>query len=350
MELITPLPNNDIAEKSYSLFRIIMDSPVSPAFTTKKKWMAARLMMDGAYNWDKFLPWVGDPSHILTFLNHHFELVTKSDENWEIPIQNSLRAMAYASNEDTVEGLTKFDPTEPLFVRGVCYAFQDDRQFQLRKAALFFLPLVGAGWFNAPEPIMDDDRMRKLCIDWASSLDGIEHTYDVQKAALAVLFGMINSPHWRPHIVPEKWKLLEYFTSVPDDSQPLRYCLDNPDLMDDIRDVDYPPAMVLWLAMLWLKYAELIPVVREQLETATKELVRGSRKCDLDMYLSVVDAEWKKAEEKLAEYNTWSTDPVALGLRKKFDCLRQSKEMLSAIKELPSYTNAVAGPSKAPRE
>jgi len=197
---------------------------------------------------------------------------------------------------------------------------------------------------------MDDDQTRKLCVDWASSVDAIEHTFDVQKAVLAVLFGMINSPRWRPHIVPDKWKLLEYFTSVPDDSQPLRRCLDNPDLTDAIRDVEYPLAMVLWLALLWLKYTELIPTVREQLEAATKELVRGSRKTDLDMYQLVVEAELRKAEEKLGNYNTWSTDSAAIELRKKMDCLKQSKEMLSAIKELPSYTNAVAGSSRAPQE
>jgi len=69
-----------------------------------------------------------------------------------------------------------------------------------------------------------------------------------------------------------------------------------------IRDVNEPSAMVLWMAMLWLKCTELIPVVKEQLEAATGELVRESRKTDLDMYLSVVDVELKKAEEKLKEY------------------------------------------------
>lgn len=182
-------------QKSHDLFHVIMDTPISLAFTTKK-WPAARHMTDGAYNWDKFLPWVGDPSHMFTFLNHHFELIATSDENWEVPIQNAL-------------------------------------------------PLANDKWFNAPEPFMDADQMRRLCAGWASSVDGIEHTCDVQEAVLAVLFGMINSPHWRPHIVPNKWKLSEYFSSVPDDSQPLRRCLDNPDLIDAIRDVDEPSAMVL---------------------------------------------------------------------------------------------------------
>jgi len=69
------------------------------------------------------------------------------------------------------------------------------------------------------------------------------------------------------------------------------------------------------MAMLWLKCTELIPVVKEQLEAATGELVRGTpRKTDLDMYLSVES----------------STDPAVIELG-KIDCLKQSKEMLSSI-------------------
>jgi len=347
MELLAPFPDSQTSRQSYGLFRVIMDTPISLTFTSKKKWTAARLMMDGAYNWDKYLPWVKDPSHILAFLNHHFDLITKSDENWEGPILSSLRAFAYASGPETRDALVKFDPTQSLFVRGMCYAYEGERPFQVRKAALFFLPLIGDKWFNAPEPFMDADQMRKFCMNWASFLDIIEPTHDVQKAALATLFGMINSPQWRPHIVPNRWRLLQYFTIVPDDSRPLRHCLDNPGLMDAIRDVDEPSAMVLWLAVLWLKYGELIPVVREQLEAATRELVQGARRTDLDMYLSLVESELKKAEEKMKE-QTWSTDVDAVEFWKKIDCLKQSREMLSAIKELPSYANAVAGPSGAP--
>ena len=348
MELVAPFHDNQIAQESYRLFHVIMDTPISLAFTAKKKWTAARLMIDSAYNWDRFLPWVEDPSHMLTFLSHHFELIVTSGENWEVPIQNALRALAYASGPVTIDALTKFDPTQPLFVRGIRYAYEGARPFQLRKAALFFLPLINDKWFNAPEPFMDADEMRKFCMDWSASVDVIELTHDVQRATLAVLLSMINSPLWCPHIDPNKWKLLECFSSLPGDSRPLRRCLGNPDLMDAIRDVDNPAAIVLWLAILWMKYTELIPVVREQLEAATKELVQGNKRTYLDMYLSVVDAELKKAEEKLKGYDTWSTDPAPIELRKKIDCLKQAKEMLSSIKELPSYTNAVAGPSRAP--
>ena len=332
MELIAPLSENDIAQKSYNLFHVVIQAPVSLAYSQEKKWNASRLTMYGAYKWDKFLPWVEDPQDILTFLDHHFDLATRGGENQDEPIQNALRALAYASGPVTIEALKLFDPTEPSFVRGICYVFQDNKPFQLRKAALFFLPLIGDRWFNTPHPIMEPDQMRSLCVDWASAVDGIEHTHDVQKATLAVLFGMINSPHWRPHIVTEKWKLLEYFTAVPDDSQPLKRCIDNPDLMEAIRNVDNPAAMVLWLAILWLKYKELIPQVQEQLETVTKEVAQGRRRTDLEMYLSVMDSELRKAEDALTQYNTWSTDPAAIALRTKIDNLQQARVTLVALK------------------
>jgi len=73
---------------------------------------------------------------------------------------------------------------------------------------------------------------------------------------------------------------LEYFASVPDDSQPRR-CIDNPELTGASKNVVNPAVMVLWLVILWLKYKELIPEVWEQLETVTKEVTQG-RRADLD--------------------------------------------------------------------
>jgi hypothetical protein len=332
MELIAPLSEREIAQKSYHLFHAVIQAPVSLAYSQEKKWEAARLTVHGAYKWDKFLPWVEDPKDILTFLDHHFELATRDGQNQDEPIQDALRALAYASDASTIEALKLFDPTEPSFVRGISFVFQNDKPFQLRKAALFFLPLIADKWFNTDDPIMEPDQMRSLCVDWASAVDGIEHTYDVHKATLAVLFGMMNSPHWRPHIVTDKWKLLEYFASVPDDSQPLRRCLDNPELTDAISKVGNPAAMVLWLAILWLKYKELIPEVQEQLETLTKEIAQSRRRAELDMYLTVMDTEQKKAEDALAGYTSWSTDPAAIAQRTKIDNLQQARAALISLK------------------
>ena len=75
--------------------------------------------------------------------------------------------------------------------------------------------------------------------------------------SLAVLSTMINSSHWHPHIM-EKWKLLEYFTLVPDDSHTLRRCMDNLKLMRGIKEVSKPAVTAPWLVVLLLMYKESI--------------------------------------------------------------------------------------------
>ena len=297
MKLIAPLSNNNIAQKSYDLFHVVMRARVSPTYSQEKKWNTSRLTVHGAYKRNQPFPLVDDPRDLLTFLVHHFDMAIKGDETQDEPIQDALRALAYASGPITIEALKDFNPTELSFVRGIHYVYQKSKPLELRRAALFFLPLIGDKWFDTPHPIMEPDQMKSLCTNWASTVDDLELTPDIQKAALAVLFGIINSPHWRPHIVTEKWKLLECFTSVPDDSQPLRRCIDNPDLIEVIKDVDHQDASSLWLKILWLKYNELIPRVRARLETTTKEIAQGRRRTDLDKYLEAIDSELKRAME-----------------------------------------------------
>ena len=333
MELIAPLSENDIAMKSHDLFHVAMRTPLSGAYTREKKWEASRLAMRGA---DKryALRRVEDPKDILAFLSHHFDLATQQDCGYDESTQNALCALAYTFDPDTIEALKDFDPTKPSFCRGICYFFEDGQPVQLRKAALLFLSIIADRWFNASDPIMGPDQMRKLCVDWASAVDVIEHTHDVQEAIIVVLLGMINSSHWRPHIVTEKWKLLEYFASIPDDSQPLKRCLDNPELTDAISTVDNPVAMFLWLEILCLKYNELVPEVREQLGAVTQEVAMGTRRMDLDMYMSVMDSKLEQAEGSLAGHNTESADPAAVALRVEIHNLHQARAAWLALKEV----------------
>ena len=328
MELIAPLCSEEIAQKNSHLFHVVTQAPASQ----EKKWDASRLAMHGVYKWDEFLPSVGDPQHILAFLDHHFDLETRGGQDWDEPIQNALRALAYVSGPATIEALKRFDPTEPSFFRGICHVLQDDKPLELRKAALLFLPLIGDKWFNTPHPIMRPYEMGRFCTNWALAVDGIEHTPDVQKAALAVLFGMVNSPHWRPHIVTENWKLLEYFTSVPDDSQPLTRCIDNSELIDAIGNVENPAAIVLWPGILWLKYKDLFPQVREPLEAVTREFAQDDRRINLDRYLSMIDSELRKAEDALTQYSRGSTDRAAATLRTKIYGLREARDSLVTLK------------------
>lgn len=334
MGLIAPLPENIVAKKSYNLFHVVMQAPVSSAYSQEKKWDASRLAMHGAYKCDKFLPSVEDPDDILVFLNHHFDLATRPGENPDEPIQNALRALAYAPSSATIEALKRFNLKEPLFICSICYIYQDKRPLQLQKAALLFLALIGEKWFNTHESIMEPDQMRSLCMDWAVTVDNLEHTEDVKKAALMVLLGMINSPHWRPYIVKEKWKLLEYFTSIPDDSQPLRRCIDNPELTHAIRSMENPTATTLWFVILWLKYKELIPEVQEQLDEITRETVQDDGGADLDICLSVMNSELEKAQSALVYHGAWSTEPAAKSLRVKINNIQQAKTTLVNLKTI----------------
>ena len=115
---------------------------------------------------------------------------------------------------------------------------------------------------------------------------------------------------------------------------PLHCCINNPELMDVVGDVEEPAAVILWLAILWVKYNGLIPEVREQLEAEMRVVSQGNKKMDLDMYLSIIDMETRKAEEVLKAYNTWSMDSAVVVLREKADNTKQLKEVLSLAKEL----------------
>ena len=350
--------------RSQFLFNSIMRTRVSLALSEEKKWEASRLALHIACKWEKTLEMFGrDPQRIITFLLHHFELAAQGDIHDE-PIQNAVHALTYAFDTRNLKNL---DPTQPAFVRGICLAFGSDRPLQLRKAVFFFLPLISNRWFNSPTPLMEPDEMESFCKDWASAVDDVGAHDDIQKPALKVLFNMINSSHWRPHIVVEKWKLLESFISDPElevfrryqpvsvkpdgyesevsesevsepevfepddfmsevfvpEDKPLRRCLGNLELIDGIPSVGSPPARVLWLAILWLRCEELTPEVREKLETATGEISRA----DLEVCLSVVEVELGKVEDGILLYDTFT-------LRQKKRGLEQARDSLIGFQQI----------------
>ena len=69
--------------------------------------------------------------------------------------------------------------------------------------------------------------------------------------------------------------------------------------MDIVGDVEEPAAVVLRSGILRLKYNELIPEVREEVDASTRAVAQGNRKIDLDVYLSIINVEALKA------YGTW---------------------------------------------
>ena len=64
----------------------------------------------------------------------------------------------------------------------------------------------------------------------------------------------------------------------------------------------------------------------------TREVSQGRKRADLDMCLSVVWSELKKAEHALTKYGARSTRQAAVVLRERIDNLQQAKAALVALK------------------
>jgi hypothetical protein len=333
------LPDDEVASKSYDLFHVIMDASV-PETYMDQKWEAARLTIHSAYKGGKFKPRVENQSkHILLFLNYHFGLATRPGQDQDESIRIALHALICTSNPTFTMAPRPFDPTESSFVRGIRYAFQDDRPLNLRQTALLFLPLIRDEWFKTGSLTMDPEQMKRFCADWASTVECVEQTPVVKTAALTIFFEMINSPQWRPCVVPETWALLEHPMSFPYGFHPPRSCINNPDLMDAIKDVDNPMAVMRWVGFLWLKYGELDPGVLVQLKAVTTEIVRNERggehfdvsRSRVGMWRANVVSELRKAKDELRQYPMGSSDMVATALEEKVKGLRLTIGALGAI-------------------
>ena len=338
MKLIAPVEDNTVCQSSYSLFRVILAS----SFDKEDIWKASRFAVHGAYKWDRFLPWVQDPNDLIKFLSHHFTLQGKGeDEVVGEPIQDTLRALAYASGEQTIEALKQFNPTEKWFVDGIRKSFESDHPFQTRKAALFLMPLIQERWFDdsLKEDVMPDDQKAEFCKNWASAVDGIEHTYDVKKATSSTLFSMLNSRKWRSHIPEDKWKLVEWFTVVPEESKPFNACKKNVEILPWLQSKGEKPTegegknnaktnqglVKLWLAILWLDWATLPEPVRDQV-LETTSLVISKARHDVNFIRVVMEAEKERYQTELKEYPLWSIDDKATVLRTRVDDLNTSME------------------------
>ena len=337
MKLIAPVEDNTVCQNSYSLFRVILTS----SFDKEDMWKASRFAVHGAYKWDRFLPWVQDPDDLIKFLAHHFTIqATGEDEIAREPVQDTLRALAYASGEVTIEALKKFDPTDKSFIEGIRKAFENDRPFQTRKAALFLMPIIQDRWFDdSLEDLMSDDQKAEFCKNWASAVDGIEHTFDVKKATSSTLFSMLNSSKWRSHIAEDKWKLMEWFTVLPEDSKPFHACKKNPEILPWLKSKAETPTegegknsakanqglMKLWLAILWLDYVSLPEAVSDQVLETTKVVVSKVRH-DVNFVTVVMEAEKERYQTELKDYPLWSIDDKATALRTRVDNLNSSME------------------------
>lgn len=329
--MIYSLPDIISPSMSYKIFQIVMQSHV-PKTCSEKKWKVSCMAIHSAYIGSWPLSDAEGAITALTFLNHYFSLGLASGKYQDEPIRDALCVLASISSPTTIEAINQFNPTGNWLIYGIKYALQSDRALELRKAAFLFLPLIVNIWFHPSTLIMGSTEMETFCQDWASTLDSIEPTPATFEPSLVVLFGMISSPLWRPHIVPDVWKILEHFRLVTTSLESLHLCIGDPGLIAEIRHVENPKAMVLWAEILWFNYTRLVPEIQEQLVIITVEISGseggtdpGASESYIDRYLSNVDLELRETEE--------AQRVGMIQQAHKVEMLKQAHKVLNIIKQ-----------------
>ena len=286
--------------------------------------------MHAAYKWDGELPRVEEPKPILPFLSINLEsLVLGGDRRNEESVQDAFRALTSASSPKTSKALEDFKWGKPAYALAICALFQESKPLQLRKATLFFLPLIADKLFNASYTLVEPDEMKRTCVGWASTVNevlGSEATRGVAwratwDAALTVLLNMINSFDWRYYVPQDQWKLLGDLDLSPNYSPPLRRCLENKELVDSLSRMENPEPITLWSNILLLNYNQLNRGVRDQLAASMRDVQRER----IDDYLSMVESKlegyaWVSGpfEEDSSPDDKWNNEVEGLGAAKEF--------------------------------
>jgi len=288
------------------------------------KWEVARLAMHGGFKWDGYYPMVSSPQEVLSFLEHHFDLQTKG-ENQEEAIQYAIRALAFGSSKTCLEALAQFDPTIHPFFDGIRSLFHPDKPHELKKAALSFLSHIEARWFPVFAEHVSPDSVQDFCEDLVSAVNDVfADEVELKKAATTILLSMADASTFRLHIPLHMWEHLEFVHELNDGSYPLRRCRENQDIIPALRRTKDQKPLLLWLAVLWREITKLDPKIQEQVVDATTRAVAQSPHVE-DFLLLLLNAEETRLEEELRAFSSWSTDVEVETLRLKLYELRESR-------------------------
>lgn len=288
------------------------------------KWEAARLAMHGAFKWDGYYPAVAGPQEVLSFLDHHFDLQAKG-ENQDEAIQYAIRALAFGASPACVDALGQFDPTAHPFFDGIRSLFHADKHHELKKAALCFLSHIETRWFPVFSEHVSPDAVQDFCEDLVSVVNVVfMDEAEVKRATTTILLSMADASTFRLHIPLHMWEHLEFVHELDDGSRPLRRCRDNPDIIPALRRAKDQKPLLLWLAILWREITKLDAKIQDQVVDATTRAVAQSPHIE-DFLLLLLNAEETRLEEKLRAFSSWSTDEQVEALRLKLYDLRESR-------------------------
>lgn len=323
LELFSPLCLHPVADGCQALFNAVMQSTHLAGET---KWKAARLALYGAYKWDLYMPWLNDAKDVITFFEHTLEFPCAEEEQ-DMALQSAFRALAYASKR---EMLDNYDMKKRSIVDGTLAAFTHRKPFQLWKAILFFLDVVEGQWFNSGVEIMNEEKRRELIQKLADNMEHIEPTLDVLCAILGILFGMADSPMWRPHLPIRLWTVMGGFPALPETTPSFVRCRNNPDVIDGLRAYEEKSVVKFWMGILWRDWVDLRPEVQARLVEVTREVV-GPGAEDHALISAAITGTHQQLSQHMEKFRPWSIEEEALACRARLEKLEQGRLKLEGV-------------------
>jgi hypothetical protein len=136
------------------------------------KWEAARLAMHGAFKWDGYYPMVAGPQEVLSFLEHHFDLQAKG-ENQDEAIQYAHPRARLRFQPHVPRGPGPIRSDGPPIFRRHPFSFPPDKPHELKKAALCFLSHIEARWFPVFSEHVPPDAVQDFCEDLVSAINEV---------------------------------------------------------------------------------------------------------------------------------------------------------------------------------
>lgn len=318
--------------ESLELFRTI----AATADSDNWFWRPAELSLVGAFKWNGFRPFVGDPTDLLCFLRRCL-LDQKDGHVRDGPIEQIMFALGGAPAEEISEGLAKFTFAEPLFFNGLCHALRNGAPYRLRRATVAFLRHLDTQLFTT-DTTFTEEQAATLVSRWSTSahesLDVSEHSLLI-RASVTTLLGLLDSPFWRKFIPDERWDLLQHITGIDDELIPasLYRCFKNQTIVQHFLKLGERGvgAFTLWMALMWAKYPDLSEEVQKQLGQTTRGVAYSPSKATVAFYASVMDGEMERVRRKINSHNSWSLEDVIVKLRSRRDTLQLARQELAQI-------------------
>lgn len=324
---MAPLKQEILCVESYRVFRTVMGNAESHS----QLWLPAELLLFGAFKWDMEPPPIGNPVELVCFLEHCL-LEQQRETVQDGPIERVMLALAGATAGELGDGLERVDFTEPLFFDGICHALRQGAPYELRRATVAFLRHLDSRLF-ATNKTFTEKQATTFVSRWSISAKeswGKKLNPLLAEALVTTLMGLLDSTFWRSYIPEDRWDILRIVGSLNDNlPRSLYRCFKNDAIFPYLeKNGKSTGAFTQWVAIMWMKYPDLSEQVEAQLDEATK------RKCfprnDIPTYLSLLEGETKRIEERISTHGAWSFEEAVIRLRERRGKLVSARQKLTS--------------------